>query len=144
MNATATAGVRTPPKISPEVLSQINVVKGDLSDIADQQLPPEPVVEQPGQWVEVKRALPRFFYPADPILLIEGAKASFRDLGVLNQAEGSIRTQIYQRTQEAFKVRVPTGQAAVTANAIFSETVSAGNAKAKTLRKQIDRLLGKH
>ena len=73
----------------------------------------------------------------------EGAKPSFRDLGVLNNAEGSIRTQIYQRTQEAFKVRVPKGQSAVTANEIFSETVSAGSAKAKTLRKQIDRLLGK-
>jgi hypothetical protein len=78
VNATTTSAVRTAPKISAEVLSQITVVKANLSDLADQQLAPEPVVEQPGQWVEVKRALPRFFYPTDPILLIEGGKASFK------------------------------------------------------------------
>jgi hypothetical protein len=78
VNASTTSTVRTAPKISPEVLSQIRVVDANLSDLADQQLAPDPVPEQPGQWVEVKRALPRFFYPTDPILLIEGAKASFK------------------------------------------------------------------
>ena len=77
-NVAAPAAVRTEPKLSPEVLSQITVVNANLSDIVDQQLAADPPVEQPGQWVDVKRALPRFFYPTDPILLIEGAKASFK------------------------------------------------------------------
>jgi len=72
-----------------------------------------------------------------------GAKPSFRDLGVFAQANGSIRTQIYAQTQQAFKVRIPKGKAALTASAIFSETVSAGSAKAKTLRAQIKKLLPK-
>jgi hypothetical protein len=77
-NIAASAAVRTAPKLSAEVLSQIKVVNANLSDIVDQQLAPDPPLEQPGQWVEVKRALPRFFCPTDPILLIEGAKASFK------------------------------------------------------------------
>ena len=78
LKAATTAAVRTAPKISAEVLSQITVLNASLSDLADQQLAPPPIVPQPGQWVDVKRALPRFFYPTDPVLLIEGGQASFK------------------------------------------------------------------
>ena len=72
-----------------------------------------------------------------------GAKPEFRDLGVLAQANGSIRTQIYAKTQEAFKVRTPTAKTALFANKSSDEVVTAGAAKAKTLMLQINALLGK-
>ena len=72
-----------------------------------------------------------------------GAKPAFRDLGVLAQANGSIRTQIYRKTPEAFKVRKPRPTVALTASKSFDEAATAGSAKAKTLRRQISALLKK-
>lgn len=72
-----------------------------------------------------------------------GAKPVFKDLGVLAQANGSIRTQIYAKTPEAFPARVPKAKAALVVNASSGEVAQAGAAKAKTLRKQINALLGK-
>ena len=72
-----------------------------------------------------------------------GATPVFKDLGVLAQANGSIRTQIYAKTPEAFQARTPKAKAALVANTSSDEVAKAGAAKAKTLRKQINALLGK-
>jgi len=72
-----------------------------------------------------------------------GAKPEFRDLGVFTQAKGSIRTQIYAKTPEAFQVRKPKPKMALFASKKSDEVSVAGSAKAKMLRKQINALLGK-
>ncbi len=71
------------------------------------------------------------------------AKPEFRNLEVLAQAEGSIRTLIYQKTPEAFKARALKSKSARRANEVLDEVAAAGNAKAKRLRAQIDAMLGK-
>lgn len=76
--ATTVSPVRTKPARNAEFLSQLHFISGNLSDVVDQHLvtpPPEP---QPGKWIEVKRALPRFFHPTDPVVLIEGGHATFK------------------------------------------------------------------
>ena len=72
-----------------------------------------------------------------------GAKPTFRDLGVFAQANGSIRTQIYAKTPEAFRARKPKTKMALFASKKSDEASEAGSAKAKTLRKQINALLKK-
>lgn len=76
--ATRTTRVNTPPARTAEFLNQVQLISGNLSQVAEQHLTaPEPP-PRPGEWIEVKRALPRFFHPADPILLIAGGKATFK------------------------------------------------------------------
>jgi len=43
--------------------------------------PPPPAPGEPGKYVEVKRPLPRFHAPADPVLLVRGARRAFRHGG---------------------------------------------------------------
>jgi len=43
--------------------------------------PPAPAPAQPGKYVEVTRPLPRFHAPADPVLLVRGARRAFRHGG---------------------------------------------------------------
>lgn len=69
-----------------------------------------------------------------------GTKPAFRDLGPLTQAGGSIRTQIYKATPEAFKVREakaakPAHAAALVAAA--GAMTTAGSSRAKSLHSQI-------
>jgi hypothetical protein len=70
-------------------------------------------------------------------------KPEFRDLGPLAQANGSIRTLIYEKTPEAFKARVPQGKPALTASQLLLEATDAGSSKAKRLRAEINELLKK-
>jgi hypothetical protein len=70
--------VRTQPVRSTELLKATEIVSGNLTRIIDDHLVTPPVQPLPGQWIEVKRALPRFFHPTDPILLVQGGKASFK------------------------------------------------------------------
>jgi hypothetical protein len=72
-----------------------------------------------------------------------GDKPQFRDLGVLSQAEGSIRTQIYEKTPEALKARIPSAAFVTAATRTLDDVAVASGAKAKTLRAQIDTLRGK-
>jgi len=72
-----------------------------------------------------------------------GAQPELRDLGVLTHAEGSIRTQIYRKTPEALKVRIPGQNLVAAANATMDKVAVSSKAKAKILRAQIDGLLGK-
>jgi len=72
-----------------------------------------------------------------------GEQPEFRDLGVLSQANGSIRTQIYRKTPEAFQVKKP-GTARVTAaRTAFNDVATSSKARTKRLRAQIDDLLAK-
>ena len=43
--------------------------------------PPAPAPSEPGKYVEVTRPLPRFHAPADPVLLVRGARRAFRHGG---------------------------------------------------------------
>ena len=43
--------------------------------------PPPPSPSEPGKFVEVTRSLPRFHAPLDPVLLVRGARRSFRHGG---------------------------------------------------------------
>src|SRR5262249_4050262 len=76
--STAATVVRTQPARNAEFLSQVQLISGDLSNVVDQHLSPPPPDPQPGKWVDVKRALPRFFHPTDPVVLIEAGKATFK------------------------------------------------------------------
>ena len=104
--------VKTAPKLSAEVLSQIMVLDASFSDVVDQQLPPEPPVVQPGQWVEVKRALPRFFRPGDPVLLIEGGKASFKHRPASFSPDGLLQCRLTGDAATAVSTAPPPGAAA--------------------------------
>lgn len=61
-----------------ERLSENTILNGRLSDVIN-ALPslvtPPPAPQQP---VQVKRSLPRFFFPADPVFLLQGAGRSFK------------------------------------------------------------------
>jgi hypothetical protein len=72
------SGAKSPAVNAPEFLQEKLVSTGRLSDLLNQvaiELPPQP---QPGKFIEVKRTLARFFHPTDPILLVQGGKASFK------------------------------------------------------------------
>ncbi len=75
---TAQAGARTPPARAVEFANQVQLISGNLSDVVEQHLTTPAAAPEPGTWIEVKRDLPRFFYPTDPILLIEGGRATFK------------------------------------------------------------------
>jgi hypothetical protein len=67
-------------KVSPvQALREAHIVRGNLASVVSglglYDPPPQP---QPGQWISVNRTKPRWFHPADPVLLIAGGKASFK------------------------------------------------------------------
>jgi len=67
--------------LGPERVSETTIFKGGLSEaVAGLQIPvaTPPAPQQP---VEVKRSLPRFFYPADPVFLLQGGDRSFKHGG---------------------------------------------------------------
>ena len=69
---------RTQPAQSPAFLKESQILKGNLTQLID-QTPVQPApAPQPGKWIDVQRALPRFFHPTDPTILIRGGKASFK------------------------------------------------------------------
>ena len=64
---------------SPERLRETFVVPGRLSEVIGSVFPtPPPPTPQPAKTITVQRALPRFFQPADPVFLIQGAARSFK------------------------------------------------------------------
>lgn len=63
---------------SPSVWKEVKVESGGLGKILREVAPrlEEPYV--PGRWENVARALPRFFFPKDPVVLLQGLKRSFQ------------------------------------------------------------------
>ncbi|MFS0757493.1 hypothetical protein ABC383_22720 [Noviherbaspirillum sp. 1P10PC] len=70
-----------------------------------------------------------------------GKKSEFRDLGLLSQKEGSIRTQIYRLTPEALKAQKVVPKSESVQKMMLSSAGLAGSAKMEALRRQIDNLL---
>lgn len=59
-------------------LQEAQVMQGTIYE-ALQLISPtsvEPYV--PGKWIDTQRALPRFFHPTDPVVLLQGARRSFK------------------------------------------------------------------
>lgn len=67
----------------PSKLREDFVIKGELSDVIQFHLPvePAPPVVQPAKTIQVQRSLPRFFQPADPVVLVQGGARSFKHGG---------------------------------------------------------------
>lgn len=59
----------------------VKVQKARLYEVAERIFAEPPQKPYVGRWVSIKRPLPRFFHPSDPVLLIQGAKRSFRHGG---------------------------------------------------------------
>ena len=59
------------------------VYTGALSEVINFHVPsnPTPPPVQPAKTVQVQRSLPRFFQPADPVILVQGAARSFKHGG---------------------------------------------------------------
>ena len=72
-----------------------------------------------------------------------GAKPTFRDLGVLAQANGSIREQIYRATPQSYAARTPKPNGASLMRSASVAMSSAGNARSQALHAQINLLIGK-
>jgi hypothetical protein len=73
--STLTVSKNTPVQASREM----QIIHGTLASVVSELgLYDPPPVPQPGKWIQVNRTRPRWFHPADPILLIAGGKASFK------------------------------------------------------------------
>jgi hypothetical protein len=63
---------------TPELLSERRIVTGDLSSaVAILAKSPAPA-PSPSQTITVKRSAPRFFFPNDPVLLVQNADRSYK------------------------------------------------------------------
>jgi hypothetical protein len=65
------------PVSTNERLSETTILNGRLLDVVT-ALPSSTPPPAPQQPVPVKRSLPRFFYPADPVFLLQGGGRSFK------------------------------------------------------------------
>ena len=73
--------IETRPSISPERLSETSIIAGRLHDAIAGAAPVVPPAPSPPRAVEVRRALPRLFRPADPVILLQGGARSFKHGG---------------------------------------------------------------
>ncbi|MBV9766214.1 MAG: hypothetical protein JOZ48_15315, partial [Acidobacteriaceae bacterium] len=65
-----------------ERLPESTVITGGLWEVIGSVFPtPPPPTVQPAKTISVQRALPRFFQPADPVFLLQGAARSFKHGG---------------------------------------------------------------
>ncbi|HKD78090.1 MAG TPA: hypothetical protein VKH81_00245 [Candidatus Angelobacter sp.] len=65
-----------------EFVRESTIIRGGLSAVMGTVFPtPAAPTTQPGKTVTVNRSKPRFFQPADPVLLVEGAARSFKHGG---------------------------------------------------------------
>lgn len=72
------SAVRPAPANSAQFLKEITIQSGRLEEALGTVDPQPQPAPQPGKWVDVKRSLPRFFHPTDPIVLIQDGKAAFK------------------------------------------------------------------
>jgi hypothetical protein len=66
--------------------SETQLLSGNVTAVAEAVSPPPEGVDQPqpgttGRWVELTVPAPRFYYPGDPVLVLEGARRSFKHGG---------------------------------------------------------------
>lgn len=71
-----------------------------------------------------------------------GDKASFRDLGKLNAMSGkNIRRLLYDQTNESFEARQPKGESLSVLTASIESVGKSTNARAESLRRQINEIV---
>jgi hypothetical protein len=71
--------VQTQPFVSGLELSESNLIQGRLSQVITDLNPAVTAPQQiPGHYVDAARSLPRLFFPTDPVILVQGAKRSFK------------------------------------------------------------------
>jgi len=77
--ARESGAVEAHPFVSALELRESNLASGGLRQAFAGLGPTVAAPQQiPGHYVEAKRSLPRLFYPTDPVLLVQGAKRSFK------------------------------------------------------------------
>jgi IPT/TIG domain len=64
--------------ISPELASERMIISGGLLGASGALPKPSPKPPAPSQTVTVKRTAPRFFFPADPVFLVQNADRSYK------------------------------------------------------------------
>ena len=70
--------VVTKPFLSPELLSERNLFAGGLLSASGALPKPTPPPPSPSQTITVNRSAPRFFFPNDPVLLVQNADRSYK------------------------------------------------------------------
>jgi hypothetical protein len=74
-----TAAPLNPHKVVAKAsLQEANLAIGGIEQIIGSVNPTPSEPSTPGQWVDVERALPRYFYPTDPVVLLQDAGRSFQ------------------------------------------------------------------
>lgn len=81
-SATVTGAATTTGRFG-QVLDAVALNRLDRSDFVGPGTSPPtaPVTPTPGHYEDVRRAQPRFFHPTDPVLLVQGARRSFKHGG---------------------------------------------------------------
>jgi hypothetical protein len=64
--------------VSPELRSERNLFAGGLLAASGALGPPPPKPPAPSQTITVKRTAPRFFFPGDPVILVQNADRSYK------------------------------------------------------------------
>ena len=66
-----------------QVLDAVALDRPGLSEFVGPGISPptSPVIPVPGHYEDVRRAQPRFFHPTDPVMLVQGARRSFKHGG---------------------------------------------------------------
>lgn len=64
---------------APDRVREATIIKGRISDVIGVVFPVvAPPVVQPAKTIQVQRSLPRYFQPADPVVLVQGGARSFK------------------------------------------------------------------
>jgi IPT/TIG domain len=64
--------------LSPELSSERNFISGGLLAASGTLAQPSPPTPTPSQTITVKRTAPRFFFPSDPVFLVQNADRSYK------------------------------------------------------------------
>jgi hypothetical protein len=74
------AGKNVQPNIfqARSIKGEVNILKGGIDTVITRAINQAVEPFRPGRWEDVARALPRFFHPMDPVVLVQGVKRSFQ------------------------------------------------------------------
>jgi len=70
--------VETAQFVSPELQSERRIVNGDLFSAMGSLPQSAPTPPAPSKTITVKRTAPRFFFPSDPVFLVQNAERSYK------------------------------------------------------------------